>query len=135
MKILLNGYTVTEHMELVRTKKDMQLVNKLLDHIKTNKAMYLRLVCFTAILLHFDIIIYADSFSRSLDRVGAQILNMLMSAFKWGCLSMGVKDMISTVLNGGNIKDGLNSGLKYLVLYVFASIYPQLYDLFSSIKF
>ena len=40
MKILLNGYTVTEHMELVRSKKDMQLVNKLLDHIKANKTMY-----------------------------------------------------------------------------------------------
>ena len=134
MKILLNGYTVTENMKLVRNKKDMQLVNKLLDHIKANKTMYLRLVCFTAILLHFDIIIYADNFGSSIDRVGSQIINMLMSVFKWGCLSMGIKDMISTILNGGSIKDGVNNGLKYLILYVFASIYPQLYDLFTSIK-
>ena len=28
MKILINGYTVTEHMQLVRSKRDLDLVNK-----------------------------------------------------------------------------------------------------------
>ena len=31
MKILLNGYTVTEHMQLVRSGKDLDLVNKAID--------------------------------------------------------------------------------------------------------
>ena len=134
MKILINGYTVTEHMQLVRNKKDLDIFNKFMDHVKANKTMYMKLVLFTALLLHFDVLVYADSFGASLDRVGNQILNMLMSVAKWGCLGMGIKDMISTILNGGSIKDGVNNGLKYLILYVFASIYPQLYDLFTSIK-
>ena len=105
MKILVNGYTVTEHMQLVRSRKDIDLVNKVIEHIKANKVMYSKLILFTALLLHFDILVYADSFQASLDRVGNQILGMLESVAKWGCLGMGVKDMITTLLNGGNIKN------------------------------
>ena len=135
MKILINGYTVTEHMQLVRNRKDIDLVNRVIDHIKVNKVMYAKLVLFTALLLHFDILIYADSFGTSLDRVGNQILGMLESVAKWGCLSMGVKDMITTLLNGGSMKNAINSGLMYLLGYVFISLYPQLFSLFSGIKF
>lgn len=135
MKILINGYTVTEHMQLVRSKRDLDLVNKAIDHIKANKGMYLKLVLLTALMLHFDILIYADSFGDSLDRVGNQILGMLESVAKWGCLSMGVKDMITTLLNGGSMKNAINSGLIYLLGYVFISLYPQLFSLFSGIRF
>ena len=135
MKILVNGYTVTEHMQLVRSRKDIDLVNKVIEHIKANKVMYSKLILFTALLLHFDILVYADSFQASIDRVGYQILDMLKAVARWGCLSMGIKEMITTVLNGGNIKNAINSGLMYLLGYVFISLYPQLFDLFSNIKF
>ena len=135
MKILINGYTVTEHMQLVRNRKDIDLVNRVIDHIKANKVMYAKLVLFTALLLHFDILIYADSFGSSLDRVGNQILGMLESVAKWGCLGMGVKDMITVLLNGGSMKNAINSGLMYLLGYVFISLYPQLFSLFSGIRF
>lgn len=135
MKLLINGYTVTEHMQLVRNRKDIDIVNKVIDHIKANKVMYSKLVLFTALLLHFDILVYADNFGDSLDRVGNQILGMLESVAKWGCLGMGVKDMITVLLNGGSIKNAINSGLMYLLGYVFISLYPQLFSLFSGIKF
>lgn len=135
MKLLINGYTVNEHLELRRNKKDMDLVNRMIGHIKANKVMYARLILLTALMLHLDILIYADSFGSSLDRVGNQILGMLESVAKWGCLSMGVKDMITVLLNGGNIKNAINSGLMYLLGYVFISIYPQLFSLFSGIRF
>lgn len=135
MKILVNGYTVTEHMQLVRVRKDLDIVNKAIDHIKANKTMYMKLVLFTTLLLHFDILIYADSFSSSLDRVGNQILTMLTDVAKWGCIGCGVKEMITTLLNGGNIKNAINNGLMYLLGYVFISLYPQLFSLFSGIKF
>ena len=135
MKILINGYTVTEHMQLVRSKNDLSLVSRMIEHIKANKVMYARLIFITALLLHFDILIYADSFASSLDRVGNQIINMLMSVAKWGCLSMGLKEAIGTVLNGGNVKNAINSSLMYLLLYVFISLYPQLFSMFSGIKF
>ena len=135
MKILINGYTVTEQIQLIKTRKDIDLVNRAIEHIKANKVMYARLVLLTALMLHFDILIYADSFGSSLDRVGNQILGMLESVAKWGCLSMGVKDMITTLLNGGSMKNAINRGLMYLLGYVFISLYPQLFSLFSGIRF
>lgn len=135
MKILVNGYTVNEHLQLRRNKKDTDLVNRVIGHIKANKVMYARLVLLTALMLHFDILIYADSFGSSLDRVGNKLLNMLMNVAKWGSICMGIKEMITTVLNGGNVKHALNKGLMYLLMYVFISIYPQLFSMFSDIKF
>lgn len=152
MKILVNGNTVTEmicekvvkvrefkKVELVKeisfNNEDVSIGNKILDHIKRNKKVYARLIIMTAIMLHFDIVIYASGFESSLDRVGNQILNMLMSFAKWGCLGMGIKDMITTLINGGNMKHSINAGLMYLLGYVFISIYPQLFSMFQGIKF
>lgn len=152
MKILVNGNTVKEmvfekvvkvrefkKVELVKevsfNDKEIGIANKVIEHIKRNKLAYARLVLITAIMLHFDIVIYANGFEASLDRVGNQILNMLMSFAKWGCLAMGIKDMVATLINGGNMKNSINSGLMYLLGYVFISIYPQLFSMFQGIKF
>ena len=135
MKILVNGYTVTEHMQLVRSRNDISLVNRIIDHIKANKVMYARLIFITALLLHFDVVIYANNFTTSLDRVGNQIVGMLIGLAKWGSLGYGLKDMITTILNGGSAKNAINSGLMYLLIYVFISLYPQLFNMFSNIKF
>lgn len=152
MKILVDGNTVKEmvfekvvkvrefkKVELVKevsfNNKEIEIANKVIEHIKRNKLAYARLVLITAIMLHFDIVIYANGFEASLDRVGNQILNMLMSFAKWGCLAMGIKDMVATLINGGNMKNSINSGLMYLLGYVFISIYPQLFSMFQGIKF
>lgn len=152
MKILVNGNTVKEmvfekvvkvrefkKVELVKevsfNNKEIGIANKVIEHIKRNKLAYARLVLITAIMLHFDIVIYANGFEASLDRVGNQILNMLMGFAKWGCLAMGIKDMVTTLINGGNMKNSINSGLMYLLGYVFISIYPQLFSMFQGIKF
>lgn len=118
------------------TSKDITLVEALIDNIKNNKIMYTRLIVITALLLHFNInFVFANDFSTSLDAAGMQILELLMSVAKWGCIAMGVKDMVVTVLNGGNVKNAINNGLIYILAYVFISLYPQLFDLFSKIKF
>ena len=118
------------------TSQDMMLVERLIENIKTNKNMYARLVFITASLIHFNAnFVFANEFSTSLDAAGQQILDLLMAFAKWGCIGFGVKDMIVTVLNGGNVKNAINNGLIYILAYVFISIYPQLFDLFSKIKF
>ena len=135
MKILINGYTVTEQIQLVRTRKDLDLVNRMIDHIKSNKVMYLKLVYVTAILLHLDILVYAGDFATSIDRVGNQILDMLMIVAKWGSISMGVKTMITTILSGGNIRQATMEGIQYFIGFLFIQFYPQLFDMFKGIKF
>lgn len=131
----VKSYTLKEFRE-EHTSKDITLVERLIDNIKNNKIMYTRLVFITALLLHFNInFVFANDFSTSLDVAGMQILELLMAFAKWGCIGFGVKDMIVTVLNGGNVKNAINNGLIYILAYVFISLYPQLFDLFSKIKF
>ena len=118
------------------TNEDYSLVEMMLENIKSNKVMYARLVFITASLIHFNVnFTFANDFSTSLDAAGGQILELLMAFAKWGCIGFGVKDMIVTVLNGGNVKNAINNGLVYILAYVFISLYPQLFDLFSKIKF
>ena len=133
--MLLNRYRVKSYtlkeFRKEHTSEDITLVERLIDNIKNNKIMYTRLVFITALLLHFNI----NFVSTSLDAAGMQILELLMAFAKWGCIGFGVKDMIVTVLNGGNVKNAINNGLIYILAYVFISLYPQLFDLFSKIKF
>ncbi|MBS6024396.1 hypothetical protein GOD95_10690 [Paeniclostridium sordellii] len=91
--------------EISFNNKEIRIANKVIEHIKRNKLAYARLVLITDIMLHFDIVIYANGFEASLDRVGNQILNMLMSFAKWGYLAMGIKDMVTTLINCGNMKN------------------------------
>ena len=133
-KYKVETYTFSEFRKQY-TNNDINLVDKVIEHIKANKVMYLRLVYITALLLHFDILIYANDFGASLDRVGNQIIDMLMSLAKWGCLGIGLKEAIGTVLNGGSAKNAINSSVMYLLLYIFISLYPQLFNLISGIRF
>ena len=138
--MLLNRYRVKSYtlkeFRKEHTSEDITLVEILIENVKNNKIMYTRLVFITALLLHFNVnFVFANDFSTSLDSAGMQILELLMAFAKWGCIGFGVKDMIVTVLNGGNVKNAINNGLIYILAYVFISLYPQLFDLFSKIKF
>ena len=80
-KYKVKNYTFKEFKERY-TENDINLVNTMLEYIKQNKSMYIKLVFATSILLNFDGLIYANDFANSLDRVGNQIIDMLMSLAK-----------------------------------------------------
>lgn len=135
MKILINGYTVTEQLKIKRNEKDIKLAERMIDHIKINKTMYAKLVIITALMLHLNINIFAGGFDDSLDIVGNQIIDMLLSVAKWGCIGMGIKNMITTILNGGNMRHATTEGVQYFIGYLFIQFYPQLFELFGKITF
>ena len=139
MKILVNGNAVDEIVREKMNKKyndsDLSLVERMIDHIKRNKVMYVKLIFTTALMLHFNINCNATSFEESLDKVGNQIVDMLLSVAKWGCIGMGIKNMIGTMLNGGNMKQASTEGVQYFLGYLFIQFFPQLFDLFKGIKF
>lgn len=115
------------------TKDELRMVDKMIEHIKTNKVIYAKLVFITAIMLHSNINIYADTLESSLDSVGNQLIDMLASVAKWACIGIGIKNMAVTMLNGGNLKRATTEGLQYLLGYLFIQFYPQLFDLFGKI--
>ena len=137
--MLLNKYKVQSYkfgeFRKQYTTEDMNYIEKIINHIKNNKVIYIKLVTFTAILIHFDINIYANDFSDSLDIVGNQIIDMLLGVAKWGCIGVGVKNMITTMLNGGSIKQATNEGIQYFIGFLFIQFYPQLFEMFKGIKF
>ena len=96
----------------------------------------MKLVIFSAMLLNYNMtFIYAGSFGSSLNQVGNTIVGMLLDVAKWGCIGMGLRNMIITLINGGNIKQAMTEGIQYWMGYLFIQFYPQLFDLFSGIKF
>lgn len=153
MKIIVNGNTVTEMIcekivkvrefgtkELVKevslTSEDMNLVEKIIAHVKKNKVMYARLVLMTALMIQLNInFAFAGEFASSLDTVGTQIMSMLTSFAKWGCIGMGVKSMTITLINGGDMKAAMKDGTQYWLGFLFIQFYPQLFDLFNGINF
>jgi hypothetical protein len=149
MQIVINGNSISELMvEKVREFRkvdviecnfncnDMSMVEKALEHIKKNKGLYMKLVIFSAMLLNYNMtFIYAGSFGSSLNQVGNTIVGMLLDVAKWGCIGMGLRNMIITLINGGNIKQAMTEGIQYWMGYLFIQFYPQLFDLFSGIKF
>lgn len=132
-KYKVETYTFAEYRAL--TQKDYSLVEMIIDNIKENKLMYAKLVFTTALMLHLNINVFASPFETSLDKVGNQIIDMLLSVAKWGCIAIGLKNMITTMINGGNIRQATTEGIQYFVGYLFIQFYPQLFDLFGKITF
>lgn len=136
MKILVNGYAVTENLKsrLNRRSDDISIAEKVLNYLQRNKCMYAKLVLITALIIHFNINVYANTLEASLDSVGNQLIDMLASVAKWACIGMGIKNMSATLLNGGSLKRASTEGIQYLLGYLFIQFYPQLFDLFGKIK-
>lgn len=134
MKILINGYTVNENLKINRFNKEeltsIKLASHILNHIKKNKGIYIRLVLITAFILHFNInFIYADSLSASLDATFEQLIVLLNGVARWGCLGMGLKKLIEEMLSGASFKQASVAGMQYWLCYIFIQFYPRLFDM------
>lgn len=133
--MLLGKYNVKVYKFGEFGKDELTLIDKIIENIKENKIVYAKLVFTTALLLHMNMNVFATGFEDSLDSVGNQIINMLLSVAKWACIGMGTKNMITTMLNGGNIRQATTEGIQYFTGYLFIQFYPQLFDLFGKINF
>ncbi|MGL5752777.1 MAG: hypothetical protein ACRCXT_19720 [Paraclostridium sp.] len=138
MKILINGYTVTENIQLKRsyTRKDMSKLDNIIGHIKRNKKKYLMLVLAVAILIDLSGLTLVDATVAAMDIKGLEatisgkvgdIIGLLILLSRYACMGMGLKEMIICLLNGGNMKEASYAGIQYWVGYLFLQFYPQLF--------
>ena len=123
--------SIFSHLE----EKDLDLLEKLLDHIKRNKVIYSRIVLLIALMMKNNGIAYAESFEASLNSSAIQIIDMLLVLAKYSFLGLGLKEMMSTMIAGGSFKDATTSGMQYLLTYVLIKLYPSLFNVFSKINF
>ena len=130
---MVKYYTFSEFLHL--EEEDLNMIEKFLDHIKRNKVVYSRLVLLVALLMKNNNIIYAESFEVSLNNSAKQIIDMLLVLAKYSFLGLGLKEIISTMIDGGSFKDATTSGMQYLLTYVLIKLYPSLFNMFSKINF
>lgn len=120
---------IQENRQLIGNQEDLKTAERVLGHLKRNKKIYTRIVFITALLLHYNSFIYADSIGASLDATFSQLIELLKEFAKWGCLGMGLKKLIEEMLSGANFKQASLAGIQYWMCYIFIQIYPKLFDM------
>jgi hypothetical protein len=127
------NYTVKS----VETGNDVKLFERIVKHIKDNKMAYLKMAVITFMLINGNTVAFADvgGFEKSAEVLGGTMVDMFRTTAKWGCIGMGFKNMIVTMVNGGSMKNAINEGVQYLLAFLFFQLYPQVFALLTDIKF
>lgn len=129
LKKKVNTYTFREFKKL-NELETITLLDKSIEYLKTNKKLYLKIVVIIALTLHYSINpIYAQNIENALNSTFKQLINLLMSFAKWGCIAMGLKSAIESMLNGGSFRNATMSGLQYWAGYIFLQLYPKLFEM------
>lgn len=135
MKVLINGYTVTEQLRIKLNKEtityeDLNTFDKFIAHIKKNKNIYVKLVLLFAMTIDSGTltVLAADSMEIGLSKMATTIVGKLIIVAKYSCMGFGLKEMIICLLNGGNMREASYAGLQYWIGYLALQFYPTLYE-------
>ena len=117
---------IQANKELV--KEELELVEKVIDHIKRNKDFYIRVgLTTTSILSCNTVLSYASSLG--MDSAFNEIIGLIISFGKYGCLGLGLKKTIEEMLAGASFKQASTAGIQYWLCYLFIQFYPKLFDM------
>lgn len=126
LKKKVTTYTFKEFKE----KENLTLLDNSIEYLKINKKIYLKIIVIIALTLHYSINpIYAQNIENALNSTFMQLINLLMSFAKYGCIAMGLKSAIESMLNGGSFRNATMSGLQYWAGYIFLQLYPKLFEM------
>lgn len=117
---------IQANKELV--KEELELVEKVIDHVKRNKDFYIRVgLTTTSILSYNTVLSYASSLG--MDSAFNEIIGLIISFGKYGCLGLGLKKTIEEMLAGASFKQASTAGIQYWLCYLFIQFYPKLFDM------
>ncbi|WP_270943158.1 hypothetical protein [Romboutsia lituseburensis] len=132
MKILINGYTVNEHLKLDIDNKFLKYLDKSIKHIRKNKLMYARLVLLIALTIDLSTLnVFADNLN-AIDKAGNEILNIIRKVGYWVGIILCSKDIIKHCMRGHIESIGTviaMYGMGFGALYFL----PWLFDLIKGI--
>ena len=134
-KYKVETYTFSEYKNLV-TMENLNKFDRVIAHIKKNKSMYLKLVILLAMTIDRSslTVLASGSLESSLNVLSTKLVGILIAFAKVGCMGMGLKAMVVTLLNGGNMKEASIEGIQYWIGYIFLQLYPFLYDIAEGFK-
>lgn len=122
----MKSYTFSEYKQM----QEISTIEKFLENLKKNKKEYARLVFLLAIVIPKQV--FATNNDMGLGDAGFEIVHLLLKFAKYGCMGMGIKNMIEEMLAGANLKQATGAGVQYFIFYIILSLYPKLFD---KIKF
>ena len=117
---------IQANKELV--KEELELVEKVIDHVKRNKDFYIRVgLTTTSILSYNTVLSYASRLG--MDSAFNEIIGLIKDFGKYGCLGLGLKKTIEEMLAGASFKQASTAGIQYWLCYLFIQFYPKLFDM------
>ena len=118
---------IQANKELV--KEELELVEKVIDHIKRNKDFYIRVGLTTTSILSYNTVVGYAAGVYGMDKVFNEIIGLIISFGKYGCLGLGLKKTIEEMLAGASFKQASTAGIQYWLCYLFIQFYPKLFDM------
>ena len=125
-------FSISEFKEIQANKEvvkeELELVEKVIDHIKKNKEFYTRVGITTASILSYNTTLTFAS-SLGMDDSFNEIIGLIKDFGKYGCLGLGLKKTIEEMLAGASFKQASTAGIQYWLCYLFIQFYPKLFDM------
>ena len=130
MKILVNGYTVTEYMELKKENNEIKDLNKAIEHIKVNKKQWYRLIFVTALIIpQTTLNAYAES---GIVSMGLELYGYIKDAVYVVSLLGAAVEGIKCVITGTVDQVG-QVAIKYLALVLMINFLPKIINIIFQI--
>lgn len=122
MQIIVNGYTISEMLELNRLNLALIKADRCIEYLKRNKDKYTLLVILLAIILPSNVLtVYATG---GAENIGITMYNMGKSVAKIICLLGWLADSIKCVLSGA--VDGLGKiSIKWVSFALIVKFLPD----------
>ena len=133
-KILVNGYTVSEHMEIKMNNEFIKMLDGAIEHIKKNKKKYMTLVILIALTVNLSTIsaFAAAPGTAAIDAAGQKILDLVRKVGYWIGVILCSKDVLKHCMRGHMDTIG---GVIAMYGMSFGALYflPWLFDIIKSI--
>ena len=118
---------IQANKELV--KEELELVEKVIDHVKRNKDFYIRVGLTTTSILSYNTVAGYAAGVYGMDSAFNEIIGLIKDFGKYGCLGLGLKKTIEEMLAGASFKQASTAGIQYWLCYLFIQFYPKLFDM------
>ena len=130
MKILVNGYTVTEHLKLKKQNSEIMDLNRAIDHLKANKKQWYRLIFITALIIpQTTLSAYATG---GIIGTGLEIYKYIKEAVYVVSLLGAATEGIKCVITGSVELLG-QVAVKYIALVLMINFLPRIIDIIYTI--
>lgn len=130
MKILLNGYTVTEHLKLKKQNSEIMDLNRAIGYLRANKKQWYRLIFITALIIpQTTLSAYATG---GIIGTGLEIYKYIEDAVYvvslLGAATEGIKCVVT-----GTVEQLGQIAVKYIALVLMINFLPKIIDIIFEI--